>query len=414
VPLAPVTWLGGPVLTQNVALLLAIPVAVVTMDLFLRRVTTSILARVVLSLLYGFSPYVVASLAVSHLMTAWIGILPLIALGAVDALDDDSGRARRGQVLLTVALVAQFFVSTELLLLSVLVGLIVLVVLGVTALVARHVADDARRAVHRLLPPLGIAAALLAVPAAYALWGPRSLKGNIWGPGFNPDTGGTSFLDLVRPHLVAAKLTAISGYTGPAVVQLQLLGWGVLVATAGLALWRWRDPVSRVAALTAALCLVLSLSPLYVSWAPWQWIGRLPILQNVLQFRIAVFALFAATIVIARGVASLERLGRLGLAGSAVVLAGVAIPVLVASGPGPWRRPRLPLSLDDPPGPPLLAGARRLRRRHARRQRPPGNRVPSGRRRRGDGGAERAVHARARSPHRHRAERPTDPRDGGP
>ena len=33
VPLAPVTWLGGPVLTQNVALLLAVPVAVVAMDL---------------------------------------------------------------------------------------------------------------------------------------------------------------------------------------------------------------------------------------------------------------------------------------------------------------------------------------------------------------------------------------------
>ena len=59
------------------------------MDLFLRRVTTSLLARVVLSLLYGFSPYVLSSLAVSHLMTAWIGVLPLIALGTVDALDDD-------------------------------------------------------------------------------------------------------------------------------------------------------------------------------------------------------------------------------------------------------------------------------------------------------------------------------------
>ncbi|HEV3328292.1 MAG TPA: hypothetical protein VGZ33_02750 [Acidimicrobiales bacterium] len=329
VPLAPVTWLGGPVLTQNVALLLAVPVAVLGMDLFLRRVTTSLLARVVLSLLYGFSPYVIASLAVSHLMTAWIGVLPLIALGAVDALDDDHGRARRGQVLLAAALVVQFFLSTELLVLSVIVALFVGVVLGVSALVTRHVPDASGSAVRRLVPPLAVAALVLAVPAAYALWGVRSLKGNIWGPGFNPDTGGTSFLDLVRPHLVAAKLTAISGYTGPAVVQLQLLGWGALAATAAFGVWRWRDRVTRAAALTAAACLVLALSPLYASWAPWQWIGRLPVLQNVLQFRIAVFAMFAAIIVIARGVAALERLGRLGLAGGAVVLAAVAVPVAI-------------------------------------------------------------------------------------
>jgi hypothetical protein len=329
VVLAPLTWLFGPVLTENVALLLAIPVAVGAMDLLLRRVTDSTAARVVLSLLYGFSPYVIASLAVSHLMTAWIGILPLIALGVVDAVDTDRRRSRRGQVLLVLALLAQFFVSTELLLLCAVVVAIVLAILGVTWLVTWHVPQAAVAVARRLVLPLGVTAILLALPAGYALWGPRSLKGNIWGPGFNPDTGGTSVLDLLRPHLVAARLTAITGYSGPPVVQLQLLGWGVVLATAAIAMWRWRDAVSRVAALTAAICLLLSLSPLFVGWAPWQWIGRLPILQNVLQFRIAVFALLAAIVVIARGVRALERRGRLGVACGAIVLAGVAIPVAV-------------------------------------------------------------------------------------
>ena len=328
VPLSPVTWLGGPVLTENVALLLAIPVAVLGMDLFLRRVTTSLVARVVLSLLYGFSPYVVASLAISHLMTAWIGLLPLIALGVVDAVGEDPRRARRGQVLLGAALVVQFFVSTELLLLAALVVVIVLAVLGVTALVQRGVPAAARRAVRRLVVPLGVAVAVLVVPAAYALWGPRSLKGNIWGPAFNPDTGGSSFLDLIRPNVVGARLSALSGYSAP-VVQLQLLGWGLLLGTLAVAVWRWRDGVVRAAAITCGACVVLSLSPRYVTWAPWQWIGKLPILQNVLQFRITVFALLAAIVVLARGVEALERRGRVGVACGAVVLAIAVLPVAV-------------------------------------------------------------------------------------
>ena len=329
VPLSPVTWLGGPVLTQNVALLLSIPFAVVAMDLLLRRATASVLARVTLSLLYGFSPYVIASLAVSHLMLAWVGVLPLIALGTVDALAEDRGRARRGQVLLAVALVAQFFLSTELLLLGAVVVVIVLVVLGVTAIVERRVPARTALAARRLSPPIGVAAILLAAPAGYALLGPRSLKGNVWGAGFNPYTGGTSFLDLVRPHVVAAQLTAYSGYTGGALVQLQLLGWALLAVTLVLGVWRWRDAVSRVAAITAFTCVILSLSPFYVSWAPWKWIGKLPVLQNVAQFRITIFAMLAAVIVIARGVGRLERWGRWGVAGGGAVLALVIVPVAI-------------------------------------------------------------------------------------
>ena len=334
VPLAPVTWLGGPVLTQNVALLLAVPVAVVAMDLFLRRVTSSLAARVVLSLLYGFSPYVLSSLTVSHLMTAWIGVLPLIALGVVDALAEDRRRARRGAILLVVALVAQFFLSTELLLLSAIVAMVVAAVCGVTWLVTRRPAGGPLLVVRRLWVPLAVTAALLAAPAAYALWGPRSLKGNIWGAGFNPSTGGTSVKDLLLPHAVAGGLTAYSGYSGPAMVQLQYLGWGLLGAAIVLAIWLWRDAVARTAAITMVACLILALSPRYVSWAPWQWVGRLPVLQNVLQFRVVVFALIAAVVVVARGAAALERLGRAGVLGSAAVLAVVALPVIVPEAQG--------------------------------------------------------------------------------
>ena len=178
VPLAPVTWLGGPVLTENVALLLAVPVAVVGMYLFLRRVSTSRLARVVFALFYGFSPYVVSSLTETHLMTAWIGFLPLIALGFADATAAEPRRARRGKVLLVAALVMQFFVSTELLLLVAIVAAIVLGLLAIGWAIAREVPSRALGMARQLATPLLTAGVLLVVPAAYALYGPRSLTGS--------------------------------------------------------------------------------------------------------------------------------------------------------------------------------------------------------------------------------------------
>src|SRR4029077_5196784 len=113
-----------------------------TMDLFLRRVADAAVVRVVLAMLWAFSPFVVATVLESHPMLAWVGILPLLALGAWDAVSDEPRRARRGQVLLGAALLAQFFLSTELLLLAVLIAALVAVVLAATAgvdrLVLRH------------------------------------------------------------------------------------------------------------------------------------------------------------------------------------------------------------------------------------------------------------------------------------
>lgn len=328
VPLAPFTALSGPVLTQNVALLLAVPVAAWSMDLLLRRLTDAVPVRVVLAFLYACSPYVVASLAVSHLMTAWVGILPLLVLAGADVVAVDRTRARGGALALAVLLVVQFFLSTELLLLSAVVAVVAAVVTTLSWVAARRSPADLLLGARRLLVPLAGAAVVLAVPAYYALAGPRALKGNIWGPEFNPVTGGSSLLDLVRPRVATPRLTIVSGYDHP-VVQIQYLGWGLLAVTALLAMWRWRDKVVRVAAITSLVCLVLALSPMAWSDAPWRWLGQLPLLQNVLQFRIAVFALLGCLVVVARGLDGIVRHSRLGAGAGAVLLAVAVVPVAV-------------------------------------------------------------------------------------
>jgi hypothetical protein len=329
VPLAPLTWLFGPVLTENVALLLAVPVAVVGMDLLLRRVSSSRLARVVLSLFYGFSPFVLSSMTESHLMTAWIGVLPLIALGVVDAVGTDARRARRGKVLLGVALVVQFFLSTELFLLCVLVAVLLLAILGANRLVGRAAPLGAAAAARHLAAPLGTAAVVLAAPAYYALHGPRSLGGSVWGSGVDRATWGTSLADLVVPHRVSGGIIEASGYLGAPFVKAQLLGWGLLGVAAVAAIWQWRDLVARIAALTALCCCLLALAPAEVAWAPWRPFASLPVLRNVVELRFLVFAMLAALVVIARALARLERLGLRGVAVGAAALAVLIVPVAV-------------------------------------------------------------------------------------
>jgi hypothetical protein len=328
-PLAPITWLGGPVLTENVALLLAAPFAVWTMDLLLRRVTRSVPARIVLSLAFGFSPYVLVSLVVGHLMTAWIGLLPLLCLGVLDSLSADARRARRGQVLLCISLVAQFFLGTELLVLAVIAAILTLVVLAVTWACSSSVRRPTRASVAHLAWPLGIAAVLLGYPTFYALDGPRSLTGKIWGASFTPAANGTSLLDLVRPASSPHAILALSGYSGTSPVNLQYLGWGLVGVAALVVVWRFRDPIVRTAALVAAACAVLALSPTSVSWAPWQWLGTAPVLENVMQRRIVIFSLLGCLVIVARGAEAAAHHGRAGLIAIVVALGLVVVSLAV-------------------------------------------------------------------------------------
>jgi dolichyl-phosphate beta-glucosyltransferase len=338
VPLAPFTWLWGPVLTENLALVLAVPFAVWTMDLLLRRVTASIAARVVLSLAFGFSPYVLVSLVVGHLMTAWIGVLPLLCLGVIDSLADDPRRARRGQVLLFFSIVAQFFLGTELLVLAVLAAALTLVVLGATWACSRRAPRPSGASFAQLGWPLGLAGVVLAVPAAYALDGPSSLTGRIWGPGFTPAANGTSLAALVDPAPSQHSLLAISGYAGASPENLQYLGWGLVAVSVLVVAWRWRDPVVRTAALVAAACAVLALSPTSVHWAPWRWLANVPILENILQRRIVVFALLGCLLIVARGADAALRLGTAGRVATLVALGVLVVSLAVPeSGAIPFR-----------------------------------------------------------------------------
>ncbi len=181
-PLVPVTWIWGPVASFNVASTVVPALTAFTAFVVLRRWAPWTPAAFVGGLLYGFSPFVLNSLQFAHLMTAALMLLPLILAVLDEILIRQRHGATRSGLLLALLLVAQFFLSTELLAIA---G--VVVVVCILALVAAALVTDPaglrRRAPHAaqgLAVGVGVGVVLLAWPVWFALAGPAHLSGLVW------------------------------------------------------------------------------------------------------------------------------------------------------------------------------------------------------------------------------------------
>ncbi len=290
VPLAPITWLAGPVATLAVASTL-VPVASATAAYFLvARWTRWAPAAFVAGLLYGFSPFVVDNLAGGHLNVASLFVLPLIAGRLDELLVRQSGRPVRTGLALGLLVVVQFFLSTEILVVAV-VGAAIAVVALVAVGLARDPADVGRRA-RRALPGLGVAAVVAVVVLAYPTWydlaGPAHLAGPVWPSIGTFDRYGPANLVVPHPGVWWQNTLSLWGYFGPAPPAEVYLGAGVVaVAVVGLVANR-RDRrlwvLGTVALLTAALAMGTGGDP----WAPWRLFRALPLLDDVIQGRFIV------------------------------------------------------------------------------------------------------------------------------
>ena len=304
--LAPVTWLFGPVATLNVASTLSPVLSALAMFWLLRRRVSWSPSAFVGGLLYGFSPFVIGSLADGHLMTGMLVVPPLV----VGGLDEILIRQRRSPLVAGVGLGAlmafEFFVGTEMLVL-----MVVLMVVAVTMVVGYaavgHRAELRRRYQHALAGlswGAGTAVVLLAYPAWFALAGPAHLAGLVW-----PTTGqaidGSTLSNLVTPTYTSAPFVhamhLIGGYQGNGLV-IEYFGIGLLAVVAvGLAAWR-RDRRLWLFGALGAVSVVLSLGLSDGGWVPWALVAKLPVLENVIEERfigltyLCVAVLLGATI----------------------------------------------------------------------------------------------------------------------
>jgi hypothetical protein len=289
IPLAPVTWLFGPIATLNVASTLGPALSALAMFWLLRRWVRWTPAAFIGGLLYGFSPYVVANLAAAHLMTGVLLVVPLV----VGCLDELLLRQRRRPSIvggvLGVLIVVQFFLSTEVLAITAISGLVGLVLLGSYALVmARQgLVDRIRHAARGLGVAAGLALVALAYPIWFALAGPAHLSGLVWpnlpqGDRLHPG-------DLWRPIDLAPvdhqHLATLGGYQGSTLPAAEYLGLGLLVLVAvALVVWR-RDRRLWFFGSLGFVAVVLSFGVRPHYWLPWRIFAGMPVIENIIPSR---------------------------------------------------------------------------------------------------------------------------------
>jgi hypothetical protein len=303
VVLAPVTWLFGAVATLNVALTLSPALSALAMFILLRRWVAWEPAAFLGGLLYGFSPFVIIALTDSHLMLGMAPVPPLI----VACLDELFVRQRRRPVVagavFGVLVAVQFFIGSEILVLTAIAGVIGVIL--VVAANARHrdvLRQRVRHAVVGLATAGGAAAVLLAYPVWFALAGPAHLAGPIWGPDTLISYGGTNVKDYVLPTAPSASFTALGhrfgGYQG-ATLSGQYLGIGLLaVLVVGLILWR-RDKKLWLFGVVGVISVFLSFGLQMHGWTAWRLFVRFPMMENIIPSRFLLVTYLAASVMLA-------------------------------------------------------------------------------------------------------------------
>ncbi len=302
VVLAPVTWLFGPVASLNVALTLSPVLSALAMYLLIRRWVSWSPAAFVGGLLYGFSPFILVSLTDAHLMLGLSPIPPLIVICLDELLVRQHRRAWATGLALGLLATLQFFIGTEVLVLTAItagVGTLFVVLYGLVHLdvLRRH----ARHAVVAAGTAAVTAGALLAYPAWFALAGPSHLSGDIWGPHSYLSYGGTNHRSYLLPSAPSAEATSLGhqfgGYQAPT-LSPQYFGLGlVAVIVIGLVVWR-RDLRLWLFAALGAMTVLVSSGLEFHTWTLWRVFVHLPELGNIIPSRFLLMTYLCAAVLL--------------------------------------------------------------------------------------------------------------------
>ncbi len=309
--LAVISWpfnaLFGPITALNVMFTLAFAASATAGYLLARRFTSWRPAAFVAGLLYGFCPYMIGQGA-DHLQLAFVALPPLIFLVIERLLVDPTRRHHLWWgALLGVLVVAQFFISSE-----VLTDTAVLSVIGVIVLGLLHPAEVRPRVV-RVAAGLAVAVVLagivLAFPIIEGLHGPGHVTGAIQ---LQPQIYRSDLLGIIVPGqnqlLAPTSLVSVSNrfidgntlengaYLGLTLLAVLLAG---LVALRTRLLWFFSLMAFGAWVLSLGSRLVVSAAPTPQPtsglWLPEALFTKIPVLSNTEPVRYTLFvALFAA------------------------------------------------------------------------------------------------------------------------
>ena len=315
----PVTLAFGAFVTTTLFFTLAFPLSALSGYVLMRRWVRWRPAAFAGGLLYGFSPYLVAH-GGSHLNLVFVPLPPLIFLVLCHIAADQPRRAWPSGAALALLCVAQFLISAEILVSTVIVGAFGLVIAAaVSRDAARHRWQDAAAAI-------AIASAITAVLLAYPLWlltaGPARVSGPVQETSlYRGNLLAPLIPDSSMQFRATGWLPLANTFSGTTSENGLYLGLPLLVVlTAGAIALRHR-PVMRVAALTTIAAFVMSLGS-RLTVGHWSWtavplpeaaLTHLPVLGNTIAARYSLYVMLGAAMIFALTIEALrERLRRDG------------------------------------------------------------------------------------------------------
>jgi hypothetical protein len=305
--LFPVTWLLDAFASYNLLMWLAFAASATSMYWVVRRFRAGPFAAAVAGLFYGFSPYMVAT-GLAHLNLAFVPVPPLIFYALYEIVVVQTARYRWG-VLLGVLIVFQYMMSSEVLATTALMSFVGLAVLGLSR--PRAVVGSAGRAAGPLTAGVLLALVALWYPIWYSLRGPQHLIAPIhaWRNQFHADVLG-AVVPTVAEKLYPAAWSAIgtSFLQGAWYENGSYIGIPLLLLAGAIAARRWSSGWARFTVLMAVVAWILSLGP-YLTFdghdtsvpLPFDLLRSVPLLDNILPSRIALYSDLALAALLAMG-----------------------------------------------------------------------------------------------------------------
>ncbi|TMC48568.1 MAG: hypothetical protein E6J14_10740 [Chloroflexi bacterium] len=336
--LAPFTVWLGPVFAYNMMVTTSVALTGWCGYLAARRFVDSHAAAILAGLIFGFSPYISAqSRDHPNLIAAFIPPLMLIVLD--ETLVRQQRSAWRSGLFLGLLGAAQFYISQELLASEALA-----IVIGIAILAASHPRAVRPRIAHAARS-LGLALwvmwILTAGPLMLQFLGAQRLSGAVQ----PSDWFVNDLLNFVLPtgalQFSPDSATSITtGFTGNISEWNAYLGIPLLLAVVAVVIRCRRNPVVRFVAVLGFTMAVLSLgSELHIHGhhtdipLPWRAIADLPVFENVLPNRLALYTDLMLAVLLAIGAVELfgwtparPRLRR--WAGGLAVTGAAAVPLL--------------------------------------------------------------------------------------
>jgi hypothetical protein len=334
--LSPLTLAFGPVLSLNVLVTLAFGLSAWSAYLAIHRYVPNHGAAAAGGLVYGFSPAMIGHAHHPNLILVFL--LPLLFVLVDEVLVRQRWSPLWLGVVLGLVAAAQLLTGEELLVATGLLSAVLLLVLAVMH--PRAVPGRAGYAVLAIVVSLLVFAPLVAWPVKAQLTGPARVQSDI-----TPEVRGSSdLLAVVTPNRLSAVAPDAAIRLGDRFQggKETYLGIPMLLVALAVVVARRRDAVVRVAFAMLVATLVLSLGArLRIGGdatgvvLPWAAMEALPLVQNMVPSRLALFTALFAGLLLAAALDGLWRLGGWGWRALAVVTAVAVLAALAP--PGPFR-----------------------------------------------------------------------------